>query len=223
MNEILWLEKGDSSTAFPSAFGTYEDPNGLLAAGGDLSVERLMLAYRSGIFPWFEEDQPILWWSPDPRAVLFPDQLKISRSLKKTIRRQQYTLSFNQDFEAVIRACAAPRAYSEDTWITNDMQTAYLELHRQGHAHSVEVWNLDGKLIGGLYGLLLDQVFCGESMFHLATDMSKVAMVALSEWLLEKGIEVIDCQIPNDHLASLGAVTIPKVEFLQQYLHLTPD
>lgn len=223
MNEILWLEKGDLNTPFPSAFDEYDEPNGLLAIGGDLSVERLLMAYRSGIFPWFEEDQPILWWSPDPRAVLYPDQLKISRSLRKTLRRQDFNITINQDFSDVIKACAAPRSYSDDTWITTDMQKAYLELHRLGHAHSIEVRDLEGKLIAGLYGLLLEKVFCGESMFHLKTDMSKVAMVALGEWLQEKNIGLIDCQIPNDHLSSLGAVTMPKQEFLQQYLGLDPE
>ncbi len=221
MNEILWLEKGDTHTPFPSAFDDYQDPNGLLAIGGDLSLERLLLAYRSGIFPWFEQDQPILWWSPDPRAILYPEQIKISRSLGKTLRRKQFTTSINQNFAEVIRACAAPRSYSSDTWITNDMQKAYIQLHEQGHAHSIEVWDLEGELVAGLYGLLLDKVFCGESMFHLKTDMSKVAMVTLCEWLTDKGIKLIDCQIPNDHLNSLGAVAIPKQEFLQQYLGLS--
>ena len=151
MNEILWLEKGDTQTPFPSAFDEYEDPNGLLAIGGDLSVERLLLAYRSGIFPWFEQDQPILWWSPDPRAVLYPDQIKISRSLAKTLRRKHFTTSINQSFAEVISACAAPRRYSSDTWITNEMQKAYIKLHKQGHAHSIEVWDLEGELVAGLY------------------------------------------------------------------------
>lgn len=220
MENILWLEDGDESTPFPSPFKNYTDPDGLLAAGGSLSSKRLLQAYRHGIFPWFDDHQPILWWSPNPRAVLFPEQIKISRSLKKVLKRENFFISHNQDFNSVIHACAAPRAYAESTWITADMQAAYIQLHQQGHAHSVEVWDENGDLVAGLYGVLIDKVFCGESMFHRKTDMSKVATVALTQWCVEKGIGLIDCQIPNPHLTSLGAIEMPKRQFLSEHLGL---
>jgi leucyl/phenylalanyl-tRNA--protein transferase len=184
------------------------EPNGLLAAGGDLTPERLLCAYRNGIFPWFNDCQPILWWSPDPRAVLFPKDLKISRSLRKCIRHDDFELSIDRDFPGVIRACAAPRRDTRETWITSEMRAAYLRLHALDHAHSVECW-ADDKLVGGLYGVALGRVFFGESMFTVMPDASKVALVHLCQ----QGFELIDCQLPSDHLARMGASSIPRQTF----------
>lgn len=192
-------------------------PEGLLAAGGDLSVERLLEAYRHGIFPWYNPGQPILWWSPDPRAVLYPDKLKVSRSLRKTLKRGHLCVTFDTAFRDVMLACAAPRAPSPGggTWITDDMVRAYCALHEQGMAHSVEVW--EGRVLaGGLYGVALGGVFFGESMFARATDASKVALVALANRLQRWGYRLIDCQVPSSHLASLGAEEIPRARFLAE-------
>ena len=188
------------------------EPNGLLAAGGDLRPERLIQAYRHGCFPWFQDGQPILWWSPDPRTVLQPDKLHISRSLAKVLRQGRYRVTFDQAFVDVIRACAAPRSYAAETWITSPMQDAYEELHRRGIAHSVEVWR-DNELVGGLYGLAMGQLFFGESMFSRADNASKVGFVTLVEHLKDWGFVLIDCQMPTEHLLSLGAQTIPRSEF----------
>ncbi len=215
---LTWLDPNENHDCFPPLQRALKDPNGLLAVGGDLSSARLLDAYRKGIFPWYEEDQPILWWSPDPRSVLFTDRIKVSRSLAKTLRNKPYSVSFNQAFDQVISACAEPRASASGTWITRDMQSAYLKLHQQGYAHSVEVWNENKQLVGGLYGILLDKVFCGESMFNRQRDMSKVALISLVEWLKIKNIEIIDCQLPNPHLTSLGAESIPRETFAKQYL-----
>ena len=166
---LTWLQR--DSLNFPPLEKALREPNGLLAAGGDLSADRLVQAYRHGCFPWFSEGQPILWWSPDPRTVLFPDELHISRSLGKLLRQQRYRVTFDQDFAAVISACAAPRDYADGTWITDAMQDAYRELHARGHAHSVEVWDQD-VLVGGLYGLAMGQLFFGESMFSRADNAS---------------------------------------------------
>lgn len=192
-------------------------PDGLLAIGGDLSVARLWLAYNSGIFPWFEDDQPILWWSPDPRMVLFPNKFKLSKSLRKTLRSEKFRITFNQDFEQVILHCAnGIRKGQAGTWITNEMQEAYLALHNSGHAVSVEVW-LDNELVGGLYGVDLPErkIFCGESMFSLVSDASKVAFYHLSEYVKARDYKFIDCQLYNAHLDSLGAEEIPRDLFLQ--------
>ena len=191
-------------------------PEGLLAVGGDLSVERLQLAYSSGIFPWYSEGDPILWWSPDPRAVLFPEKLKVSKSLRRTISKGDFTISRNQRFEEVIRHCSSvPRPEGDGTWINENMISAYLELHHLGVAVSYEVWK-DGKLAGGLYGIdLSDQrIFCGESMFSLVSDASKVALFHLVQDLKDKDYKLIDCQVINDHLISLGAEPIPREVFL---------
>lgn len=199
------------------------DPNGLLAAGGDLSPDRLIQAYRHGCFPWFQDGQPILWWSPDPRTVLLPDELHVSRSLAKVLRQQRYRVTFDTDFAAVIRACAEPRTYADGTWITDSMQAAYLELHQRGLAHSVEVWDGDA-LVGGLYGLGMGQLFFGESMFSRADNASKVGFATLVEHLKDWGFVLIDCQMPTQHLESLGARSIPRSEFaryLGQHLDLT--
>lgn len=218
MSTLHWLDPNDNSTDFPSVSTALKDPEGLLAAGGSLCPERLMSAYRRGIFPWYEEGQPILWWTPDPRAIILTDQLRITRSLKKTLRNRAYTVSFDTVFDEVVAACAAPRRDAGGTWITDDMRNAYNLLHQQGHAHSVEVWNEEGELVGGLYGVLLKKLFCGESMFSRAADMSKVAMVFLAEWLDQRNIHVIDCQLPNPHLMSMGAIEIPRDEFVRRYL-----
>lgn len=211
----VWLDPYDPQAGFPDPERALDDPAGLLAIGGGLSTKRLLNAYRNGIFPWYEEGQPVLWWSPDPRAIIYTDKLKISRSLKKTLRNKPFHVTFDQDFEAVITACAGPRENSFGTWITPEMHNAYVELHRQGYAHSVEVWNKDNQLVGGLYGVLLDRVFSGESMFTRERDMSKVALVYLAEWLKDRQIRVIDCQVPNPHLTSLGAEFLPRKEFLE--------
>ncbi len=191
------------------------EDDGLLAVGGDLSKERLLAAYSKGIFPWYEVGQPILWWSPDPRLVLTPETLKISRSLRKVLRKQQFEIRFDTAFEKVIKACADVRTeQGEGTWIIPEMQQAYTELHQDGFAHSVESW-LDGELVGGLYGISLGQCFFGESMFSTRNDSSKVALVALVEFSREVGIRMIDCQMTTPHLLSLGASEIQRKEFLK--------
>ncbi len=215
---LTWLNR--SNLDFPPLEKALREPNGLLAAGGDLRPERLVQAYRHGCFPWYQDGQPILWWSPDPRTAVFPDELHVSRSLRKVIRQGHYQISFDQDFAAVIRACAAPRAYADGTWITDSMQAAYVELHRQGFAHSVEV-RRDGELVGGLYGLAMGRLFFGESMFSRADNASKVGFVSLVEHLREAGFVLIDCQMPTEHLHSLGARPIARATFadyLRQYL-----
>ena len=207
---LTWLQR--DSLDFPPLNKALREPNGLLAAGGDLRPERLIQAYRHGCFPWFQDGQPILWWSPDPRTVLLPDELHVSRSLAKVLRQGRYQVSFDQAFAEVIRACAAPRSYAAETWITSPMQDAYLELHRSGIAHSVEVWR-DGELVGGLYGLAMGQLFFGESMFSRADNASKVGFATLVERLKAWGFVLIDCQMPTEHLLSLGARTISRDEF----------
>lgn len=194
------------------------EPNGLLAVGGDLSAARLMAAYRQGIFPWYGEDDPILWWSPNPRTLFFPDKIHVSRSLRKFCRKSRWTITINHCFEQVIRYCGDVRAEQEGTWITEEMLAAYTNLHQRGHAHSVEVWDGD-TLVGGLYGVAVGQAFCGESMFHLATNASKVALASFAEHFHQAGGQFIDCQVGNAHLTSLGAQSIPRERFLY-LLHL---
>lgn len=206
-----WLSAADQK--FPDVNLALREPDGLLALGGDLHPGRLLAAYRQGIFPWYDEGQPILWWSPDPRAVLFPSRLKISRSLAKTLRQGRYRVTMDQDFRAVMAACAAPRKGAAGTWITPAMLEAYSELHTRGYAHSVEAWD-NGRLAGGLYGVALGKVFFGESMFSRSADASKVALVHLARHLESWGYALIDCQVYNDHLASLGAELIPRSEFI---------
>ena len=190
-------------------------PEGLLAVGGDLSVKRLLLAYKSGIFPWYSKSEPLLWWSPDPRLVLFPDELAISRSLRKTLRQKKYDISADKDFDYVISACAGIRRKNQEgTWITKEMIDAYLELHRLGYAHSVEAW-WKGQIVGGLYGVSLGRCFFGESMFATHSDASKVALVHLSRFLSQKGFGFIDCQVYSDHLSIMGARNIPRREFIK--------
>lgn len=194
---------------------TAANKEGLLAIGGDLSPERLVLAYRSGIFPWFNEGDPILWWSPHPRCVFFPETFRPSRSLVKLLRLGDYTVTFDRAFDRVIHACAGPRRGQTGTWITRDMEKAYTALHRLGVAHSVECW-LGEKLVGGLYGLALGTVFFGESMFSMRTGASKVALATLMENLSRWGFTMVDCQVSSDHLFLLGAVEIPRNEFIQR-------
>ena len=218
---LPWLT-GDALT-FPPLDTALEDPNGLLVAGGDLSPERIQSAYRQGVFPWFEPGQPILWWSPNPRAVVIPSQFQPSRSLRKTMRKELYQVTFDKAFLDVIKACAAPRSDQEGTWISDEMISAYEQLHQLGVAHSVESW-LDGKLVGGLYGLTIGKVFFGESMFSICTDSSKVAFATLVSSLNDWGYQLIDCQVSNSHLTSLGAVELPRSTFistLEQHIDQT--
>lgn len=218
---IAWLHP---HTPFPPVSAALVAPNGLLAVGGDLSPPRLIDAYRQGIFPWYSQGQPILWWSPDPRMVLFVDELRVSRSLRRRVRSGVFEVRIDTAFRAVVTACAqAPRGGQSGTWITADMIEAYDRLHRLGYAHSVESWR-DGRLVGGLYGLALDRVFFGESMFADETDASKVALVALVAHLARLGVSVVDCQQETAHLTSLGARPIPRARFaglLAELVHCT--
>lgn len=206
---------------FPDPEHALREPDGLLAVGGNLSISTLLSAYHQGIFPWYENGQPVLWWSPDPRAVLFPEKVKISRSLRKTWRRNDWHIRIDSDFEQVVTNCAAPRSKSHGgTWITSEMLQAYLALHLSGHAHSVEVWDNE-RLIGGLYGVSVGNLFCGESMFSFVPDASKIALVTLAGLMRQRsGDSLIDCQISNDHLLSMGATNIPRREFLVRLANL---
>jgi leucyl/phenylalanyl-tRNA--protein transferase len=218
---IPWL---GPDSCFPPVEQAATYPNGLLAAGGDLSVARLVEAYGNGIFPWFNEDQPILWWSPDPRMVLFPAELKISRSLARTLRSSRLEVRADTAFREVIQGCRMPRHDQAGTWISAPMVEAYCELHRAGIAHSVETW-LDAELVGGLYGVALGRAFFGESMFMRATDASKVALVTLVRQLARWGFGLVDCQMNTPHLASFGAREIPRAEFtrrLRELIHYPP-
>lgn len=213
---IPWLQ-GDAP--FPDIETALADPNGLLAAGDDLSAERLLAAYRRGIFPWFSAGQPVLWWSPAPRMVLFPAELKVSRSLAKVLRNSAYEIRFDTVFQDVMRACAAPRPGQHGTWITDDMVNAYVRLHSLGYAHSVETW-VEGELAGGLYGIAIGGMFYGESMFMRRRDASKIALVQLVRQLATRGFGMIDCQMRTGHLASLGGREIPRTEFSQRLAEL---
>jgi leucyl/phenylalanyl-tRNA--protein transferase len=207
---IPWITH--ASEEFPPLEMALDEPNGLLAAGGELSVTRLLSAYSHGIFPWYEDGQPVLWWSPDPRLVLYPGKLHVSRSLARLVANHPYRISLDEDFESVIRACAKPRRRGAGTWITESMVSAYTELHARGYAHSIEVWH--GKeLVGGLYGIALGRVFFGESMFSHASNTSKLALVYLTRQLHRWGYELIDCQVTSAHLQSLGAVEISREAF----------
>lgn len=188
--------------------------DGLLAVGGDLSPERLLLAYSNGIFPWYSEEEPILWWSPDPRFVLFPEEIKISKSMEKLIKKGTYKVTYDTCFREVIYNCGKLREEKEGTWITAEMLEAYCELHELGYAHSVEIW-YEGELVGGLYGVSLGKCFFGESMFSKMSNTSKMALIILAKDLLEKNFLLIDCQVYTKHLESMGAVEIPRVEFLK--------
>ncbi|WP_074901034.1 leucyl/phenylalanyl-tRNA--protein transferase [Microbulbifer thermotolerans] len=197
---------------FPPTQFALKDPNGLLAVGGDLCVDRLLAAYRRGIFPWYSDDQPILWWSPSPRCVLIPSEFRIGRSMRKVLRRGDFSVTFDQAFDRVIEACRLPRGDNEGTWITEEISEAYREMHRLGYAHSVEVWR-GQEIVGGLYGVALGRIFFGESMFHRETNASKVAFVHLVRQLELWNCPMIDCQVTNPHLQSLGAVEVSREEF----------
>ena len=224
MKTITWLSPQDAPEWFPPLEQALDDPSGLLAAGGDLSPERLIAAYARGIFPWYSPGQPVLWWSPDPRTVLLPTEFHWSRSLEKSIRNKGFQVNINEDFEAVIDACAAPRPHSPGTWITPEMRAAYVRLHRLGFAHSVEV-RREGRLAGGLYGVRLGGMFFGESMFSAERDGSKIALSHLVRMCPHNRIAVIDCQLPSRHLLGLGARSIPRTEFkalLSRLISLEP-
>lgn len=209
------LAPNDPSGSFPDPAEAMRDPDGLLAVGGDLSSGRLINAYRHGIFPWYSEGDPILWWSPDPRTVLIPSQLHCSRSLRKLLRRRALAVTMDRSFPAVIQACAQPRPGSQGTWLMPEMISAYCALHVHGIAHSVEVWQ-EGRLVGGLYGVAIGGAFFGESMFSWADNASKVALVHLCGHLIEHGVELIDCQVLTAHLQRMGAELMPRERFLDR-------
>jgi leucyl/phenylalanyl-tRNA--protein transferase len=223
---VAWLQPDDPPEAFPPAAQALRDPNGLLAVGGDLSAARLLAAYRRGIFPWYSPGQDILWWSPDPREVLWPGKFHVSRSLARALRQAAAGPDFqvveDRHFEAVVDGCAAPRATQSGTWITGEMRRAYCALHAAGHAHSIEVWSA-GRLIGGLYGVQLGGVFFGESMFSAATNGSKFALEHLCRTRRGGTLELLDCQFPTPHLRSLGSEALPRAEFLLQLHRLCAD
>jgi leucyl/phenylalanyl-tRNA--protein transferase len=210
---ITWLAPGDPPGQFPPVAKALAEPAGLLAAGGDLSCERLEAAYRRGIFPWYSAGQPVLWWSPDPREVFIPSEFHASRSLARSVRRAGFEYRYDSDFAGVIAACAEPRTRSPGTWITPEMQAAYSALHGRGLAHSAETWRA-GRLVGGVYGVRIGAVFFGESMFSRETDASKAALAGLVAQCIREGVELIDCQLPNPHLRSLGSRALPRAEFL---------
>ena len=216
MSRIPWLDPSDT---FPPVARALGQPNGLLAAGADLSVERLLAAYARGIFPWFNEGEPVLWWSPDPRMVLFVDEMHVSRSLARQLRRRSWRVTADRAFAAVVDACAAPRRGGPGTWILPVMREAYTALAARGVAHSVEVW--DGRdLVGGLYGVAVGRMFYGESMFSRRSGASKAALLQLTRWLVGWGFELIDCQMSTPHLASLGAREIPRADFVRRVRRL---
>lgn len=208
------LNPQDRTQPFPSVNLALTEPNGLLAVGGCLSADRLINAYRQGIFPWYSEGEPILWWSPDPRLILRPEMFHLSRRMRRVLRRQEWQFSFDQAFEAVVQACSEPRRYAAGTWLNANMKRAYRDLHRLGVAHSFEVWHESG-LVGGVYGVAIGRVFFGESMFHRAANASKAAMAFACACLAYWGYELIDCQVHTPHLASLGAVEIPRQRFTE--------
>ena len=219
---ICWLSPESPPEAFPDATCALREPNGLLAAGGDLTTGRLLYAYRHGIFPWYGQDQPLLWWSPDPRIVLFPNQMHISRSLRRQLRRGKFTASFDQAFTDVMTACAGirPQPSTSGTWITREMREAYTELHQLGYAHSMEII-MDGELAGGLYGIALGNIFFGESMFSYRPNASKIALACLAKQLHAWGFGLIDCQVQSEHLMRLGCTALPRAEFLRMLRHYT--
>lgn len=213
MSRLYELDPFDPAAPFPDPQHALRDPDGLLAVGGDLTPTRLLNAYCRGIFPWFSDDQPILWWSPDPRAVLLPEQIKVSRSLAKTLRRQTFRITTDTAFAEVLRGCAAPRPQQEGTWLVDEMQAAYQRLHELGVAHSVECWH-EGRLAGGLYGLQIGRAFFGESMFSRVTDASKAALTHLCRNQPFGPIDLVDCQVASNHLTRMGAISIPRRDFL---------
>lgn len=212
---MRWLGPPGSPVWFPDPTSALSWPNGLLAAGGDLSPERLLAAYRCGVFPWYEAGQPILWWCPDPRAVILPDELHVARRLRRYLATRRFEASFDRAFAAVVAGCARREAPDVGTWITPEMTLAYERLHTLGHAHSVEVWSGE-RLVGGLYGVAVGRVFFAESMFSRVSNASKAAMVFLAQELRRRGFRLMDCQLPSRHLASMGAREISRREFLER-------
>lgn len=212
MSGVIFLNERDPPEALPPTRYALREPNGLLAVGGSLSTEWILHAYRRGVFPWFSEGQPILWWTPDPRAVLFPGEFRRSRSLLKSIRNAGFEVRIDTAFAEVVAGCAAPRSQEQGTWITPEMHRSYVELHERGLAHSIETWR-DGALVGGLYGVGIGRVFFGESMFSRIRDASKVALARLVDECSQRGIRLIDCQMATDHLSSLGSRSIPRRDF----------
>lgn len=215
---LPWLDPARPDQPFPSPAQALPDPNGLLALGGDLSPPRLLNAYRAGIFPWYSQGEPILWWSPDPRCVFRPSAIHVSRSLSKALRRKDYSVTLDHDFEAVIHACAMDRKGQRGTWLCPEMITAYIRLHHEGWAHSAEVWR-QGKLVGGIYGLALGHAFFGESMFSHASNGSKLALVWLARQLAAWDFTLLDGQVGSPHLYTLGAVDLPRSGFLRELKH----
>ena len=211
---VIWINSEDPPDAFPAIETAFESPDGLLAAGGDLSRARLLYAYQHGIFPWFDDGQPILWWSPDPRCVLLPGEFHVSRRLRRFIRTASLDVRFNVDFDQVIERCANVRVGQDGTWITAEMMAAYRGLHQDGWAHSIEVYVDDG-LVGGLYGLAIDRCFFGESMFSTVSNASKAAMLALCHVLVKNDFALLDCQVESPHLRSLGARLMPRAKFAE--------
>ena len=223
---MIELFKLNHTLSFPAAEFALEEPNGLLAFGGDLSPQRLIAAYKQGIFPWNSKHEPLLWWSPSPRAIIYADKFTANKSLKKSIRKFAYTARLNTQFDSVITHCSSvlrrdpysigheDDEQSANTWITDEMLAAYKELHKLGYAHSIEVFNKENELVGGLYGVVVSGVFCGESMFHLQTDASKTAFLALSQHLVANKMSIIDCQLVNPHLERLGCISIQRETFL---------
>ncbi|MCG8324179.1 MAG: leucyl/phenylalanyl-tRNA--protein transferase [Thiotrichales bacterium] len=211
-SQLYWVSENIIASDFPRLESALRDPDGLLAIGGDLSMARLLDAYQRGIFPWYNEGQPIMWWSPDPRCVLEFKDLRISRSLRKSLRNKKYRITLNHDFYQVIRRCSEPRRDSADTWITEELIQAFLRLHESGYAHSIECWSGD-DLVGGLYGMTMGKIFFGESMFSRQPDASKIALVHLCRFLEQRDFRLIDCQVYSPHLRSLGAKPIPRKLF----------
>ena len=213
MSRLAWLNPEDPVDAFPPVESALKEPDGLLAAGGDLSNERLLFAYRSGIFPWYDEGQPLLWWSPDPRCVLQPGDFRLSRRSRRYLRQASATVHVDTAFGEVIRACAAPRRSQQGTWITSDMVRAYEQLHNDGWAHSIEIWR-DDRLVGGLYGFAIGRAFFGESMFSAEANASKAAMLMLARLMDRELLGIVDCQVMSSHLVSLGATLMPRDRFI---------
>ena len=218
---LPWLDSHDPNAPFPSAESALKDPEGLVAAGGDLKAPRLLRAYHEGLFPWYEEDQPILWWSPNPRGVLYPRDFIAHKSLLRSLKKSHWKISYDQSFLEVMKACAEPRSNSRGTWITTDMIEAYTHLHKLNYAHSIEVHNDSGELIGGVYGISIGTIFFGESMFSRVTNASKVALLYLSAYLDSWGYNIIDTQLPSAHLASLGGSEMRRDKYLQLLTEFT--
>lgn len=213
MSQTLYF-LNESSLAFPDLSFALSEPNGLLALGGDLTPERLVEAYANGIFPWYSDDEPIMWWSPNPRAIIPTDEIYINKTLRKFLKKSSYKVTVNKAFNDVIAYCADAPFRTEETWIVDDMMKAYRQLHQLGHAHSIEVWQ-DDKLVGGLYGVAINGFFSGESMFYKASNASKIALISLAQLLKDQGLTFIDCQINNPFLESMGAIEISRDEFVR--------